>query len=60
MEEGRSVVASARSGVGDVWRLRAALKVETLGWGGVFVYRKRRQRSRMIGNGRERPAGGGI
>jgi hypothetical protein len=45
MEEGRGVAVSARCGAGGVRRLRAALKVETLGWGGVFVYRKRRQRS---------------
>jgi hypothetical protein len=41
MEEGRGVAVSARSSVGDDWCLHAALKVETLGWGGVFVYRKR-------------------
>jgi hypothetical protein len=57
MEEGRSVVVPTRRCVGGVRRLRAALKVETLGWGGVFVYRKRRQRSGMVGND---PLGGPV
>src|SRR5256885_6960502 len=55
MEEGRSVVVSARSGVGGVRRLRAALKVEILGWGRRFCVQ---ETPPTVGNGWERPAGG--